>query len=104
MRPAGPLKDAEVADSLREQGNDAFRRRSFKEALHYYTCAVQTAPPGTDTAARAFANRAACLEEVGDVPGAILDCGRAIEARAPLGIPPPAAVVCSRLVVPPLQP
>ncbi len=53
-------KDANLAESYRQRGNDHFRKNEHKEAIDFYNKAIVTAPWDSHAFALAFGNRGAC--------------------------------------------
>lgn len=68
----------EIAQNFKEQGNDYFKGKRFREALGFYTQGVDAKP--TDVALREalLCNRAACNLELKNYGSVLRDCSAAI--------------------------
>lgn len=62
-------------ESLKNKGNDFFRRRAYDRALIYYTKAIEADKQAT----AGYTNRAICFIHLGKYSEASRDCDRAIE-------------------------
>jgi stress-induced-phosphoprotein 1 len=69
------------SELLKEEGNDAFKRAAFEEAIGLYTQAIE-ACGGKKYSALAlscFNNRAACYQQLSNFSGVIRDCTHVLE-------------------------
>lgn len=63
-------------DELKNKGNELFKAKKYKEAISYYTKAIET----KDDVAALYSNRALCYLNLGLYFHAKEDCDKAIEA------------------------
>eukprot|EP00934_Nitzschia_sp_Nitz4_P002280 Nitzschia sp. Nitz4//scaffold21_size171442//50469//51687//NITZ4_002154-RA/size171442-processed-gene-0.155-mRNA-1//-1//CDS//3329542390//2280//frame0 len=68
--------DVDAAMNFKQQATDAKEMGKFEDALEYYTKAVMAAEP---TSALLYVNRALCLEKLGRISAAVVDCNRALK-------------------------
>jgi len=88
IKPVFKEKNAELAKSKRNEGNAAFGKKWYKQAMMLYSMSAMKAPyPGPnscdDTLAYAIANRSACLYHMGDMNHAIADARFALSLGYP---------------------
>ncbi|GAA5856823.1 hypothetical protein JCM8547_008860 [Rhodosporidiobolus lusitaniae] len=67
---------SEIAEGFREQGNDLFKRRKFRDALGFYTRALDEVGKDLDVEERRtlWSNRAAANLELGNYGATLRDC------------------------------
>lgn len=61
----------EVATNFKQQGNDYYKGKRFKEASNFYTQAIDAKPDSKPLLESLFANRAACNLELSEI---FIDC------------------------------
>eukprot|EP00794_Sanderia_malayensis_P017717 gene17717-19488_t len=72
-------KKAKLLDSTKSQGNEAFKKGKYKEALDLYTKALKIDPFNKATNAKIHSNRANVNQKLNRLDEAIEDCDKAIE-------------------------
>ncbi|ORZ39585.1 hypothetical protein BCR44DRAFT_159291 [Catenaria anguillulae PL171] len=73
-----PKQKEELAQKLKNQGNDLYKAGKFAEAVSYYTRAIEMQP----TSAVYWCNRAACYANLNEPNKVIEDCTKALELDA----------------------
>ncbi|KAH9947251.1 40S ribosomal protein S7 [Amylocystis lapponica] len=68
----------EIAQNFKEQGNDYFRGKRYREAVQFYTQAVDAKPTETALLEALLCNRAACNLELENYGSVLRDCSKAI--------------------------
>jgi len=68
----------EIAQNFKEQGNDYFKGKRYREALGFYTQGVDTKPPDVVLQEALLCNRAACNLELKNYGSVLRDCSRAL--------------------------
>ncbi|KAL6309577.1 40S ribosomal protein S7 [Sparassis latifolia] len=68
----------EVAQNFKEQGNDYFKGKRYREALQFYTQGVDAAPSNKTLMEALLCNRAACNLELKNYGLVLKDCSEAI--------------------------
>ncbi|KAI0260525.1 hypothetical protein BC834DRAFT_1044554 [Gloeopeniophorella convolvens] len=71
----------EIAQSFKEQGNEYFRGRRFREAAGFYAQGVQARPDDAALREALLLNRAACNLELQNYGAVLRDCADAIAAN-----------------------
>ncbi|EMD40671.1 hypothetical protein CERSUDRAFT_130797 [Gelatoporia subvermispora B] len=71
----------EVAQNFKEQGNDYFKGKRYREALGFYTQGIDANPTDSATLEALLCNRAACNLELKNYGSVLKDCSRAIGAN-----------------------
>ncbi|KAK6346974.1 hypothetical protein TWF696_007069 [Orbilia brochopaga] len=69
----------EVAQNFRQQGNECYRSKSWRDAVEYYTKALATKCTVDEINEACYANRAACNLELQNYRRASLDCAEALK-------------------------
>ncbi|KAL0074646.1 hypothetical protein J3Q64DRAFT_1777678 [Phycomyces blakesleeanus] len=71
----------EIAENFKNQGNDCFRegKPKYKDAVDYYTKAIETDCSDKKLMEACYANRAAVNLELGNLGRAIRDCAKCLE-------------------------
>lgn len=69
----------EVATSFKKNGNDAFKRKSYKDAIEHYTKALQTKCGQPEIDEACYVNRAACNLELENYGKVLADCSKALK-------------------------
>ncbi|KAI5299965.1 hypothetical protein KEM55_000782 [Ascosphaera atra] len=64
---------------LKEEGNDAFKKKKYEEAIKVYSQALDVDPKNVDINAKLLQNRAASYLNTGKYDEAIEDCTKALE-------------------------
>lgn len=82
-RPVFKQKNAEMARTKKTEGNEAFQKKRYKQALALYSMAVCKAPDGDDTVAYCVANRSACHFYLGDLVHCLQDIELALSLNYP---------------------
>lgn len=72
----------EVATSFKENGNDSFKHKEYKDAIEYYTKALQTKSGRSEIDEACYVNRAACNLELQNYGKVLYDCSRALRINA----------------------
>lgn len=72
------LKDAM---EFKKRGNDAYKNKNYKEAINYYTKALEIIPESDEERSVFFCNRAACHLFLDNVDEVIADCSSAIALK-----------------------
>jgi DnaJ family protein C protein 7 len=81
------LKLVKQLDSLRNQGNEAFKSASWTEALDFYSQCVNVAPFDSVHRVKALSNRATVYLKINDLGQAMKDCNSALEMLENLFFP-----------------
>ncbi|KAI0034417.1 hypothetical protein K488DRAFT_45503 [Vararia minispora EC-137] len=68
----------EIAQNFKEQGNDYFKGRRFREALGFYTQGIDAKPEDLALMEALLCNRAACNLELKNFGSVLRDCATAI--------------------------
>lgn len=68
----------EIAQNFKEQGNDYFKGKRWREALGFYTQAVDAKPTDPALQEALLCNRAACNLELHNYGSVLRDCSKAI--------------------------
>ncbi|KAL1758742.1 hypothetical protein FB107DRAFT_271706 [Schizophyllum commune] len=68
----------EVAQNFKEQGNDYFKGKRWREALGFYTQAIDAKPTDPALQEALLCNRAACNLELKNYGSVLRDCSKAI--------------------------
>ncbi|KAI0313606.1 40S ribosomal protein S7 [Amylostereum chailletii] len=72
----------EIAQNFKEQGNDYFKGRRYREALGFYTQGVDAKPDDLSLKEALLCNRAACNLELKNYGSVLRDCSSAILLNA----------------------
>ncbi|KAL4241503.1 TTC4 family protein [Abortiporus biennis] len=72
----------EVADNFKDQGNDYFRGKRYREALGFYTQGVDAKPTDNVLLEALLCNRAACNLELKNYGNVLKDCSKALSLNA----------------------
>lgn len=74
---------SEIASNFRTQGNDAFRHKHWRDALTFYTKALETSslPPDDSIREICLINRAAANLELKNYGSVLRDCAKVIEGN-----------------------
>jgi len=84
VKPVFKPKNAEVAKAKRAEGNEAYQKKRYKQAMMLYTMSAMKAPSsGDDTLAYSIANRSACLYYLGDLKRCMADIEFALKQGYP---------------------
>ncbi|KAK7470989.1 ribosomal protein S7A, variant 2 [Stygiomarasmius scandens] len=73
------LPTVEVAQNFKEQGNDYFKGKRWREALGFYTQGIDAKPTDSALQEALLCNRAACNLELQNYGSVLRDCSKAIE-------------------------
>ncbi|KAG5637313.1 hypothetical protein H0H81_005006 [Sphagnurus paluster] len=73
---------AEVAQNSKEQGNDYFKGKRYREALGFYTQGVDAKPTDKALHEALLCNRAACNLELKNYGSVLRDCSKALTLNA----------------------
>lgn len=68
----------EIATSFKENGNESFKRKSYKDAIEFYTKAIQTKCDRPEIDEACYVNRAACNLELQNYGKVLGDCSKAL--------------------------
>ncbi|KAI0375711.1 40S ribosomal protein S7 [Pilatotrama ljubarskyi] len=68
----------EIAQNFKEQGNDYFKGKRYREALGFYTQGIDAKPTDKALLEALFCNRAACNLELQNYGSVLRDCSKAI--------------------------
>ncbi|KAK7061427.1 Tetratricopeptide repeat protein 4 [Favolaschia claudopus] len=68
----------EVAKNFKEQGNDYFKGKRYREALGFYTQGIDAKPPDLALQEALLCNRAACNLELKNNGSVLRDCSKAL--------------------------
>ncbi|KAJ8481730.1 hypothetical protein ONZ51_g5828 [Trametes cubensis] len=71
----------EIAQNFKEQGNDYFKGKRYREALGFYTQGVDAKPTDNTTLEALLCNRAACNLELQNYGSVLRDCSKAISVN-----------------------
>jgi len=83
VQPVFKKKNAELARAKRSEGNDAFQKKRYKQAMNLYSMASCKAPDGDETVAYSVANRSACHFYLGDLKSCLQDIEYALSLNYP---------------------
>jgi hypothetical protein len=83
VQPVFKQKNAELARTKRTEGNEAFQKKRYKQALALYSMAACKAPDGDETVAYSVANRSACHFYLGDLAHCLQDIDLALTLNYP---------------------
>jgi len=83
VQPVFKKKNAELARQKRTEGNEAFQKKRYKQALNLYSMAACKAPDGDETIAYSVANRSACHFYLGDLIHCLQDIDFALNLNYP---------------------
>ncbi|EPS40598.1 hypothetical protein H072_5522 [Dactylellina haptotyla CBS 200.50] len=72
---------SEIAQNFREQGNECYGRKNWKDAVEFYTKALAAGCKVDAINVACYANRAACNLELYNYRRAILDCDEALKIK-----------------------
>ncbi|KAF8558983.1 40S ribosomal protein S7 [Imleria badia] len=68
----------EIAQNFKEQGNDYFKGRRFREAIGFYTQGIDAKPTDSSLQEALYCNRAACNLELKNYGLVLKDCSKAL--------------------------
>ncbi|KAG6378430.1 40S ribosomal protein S7 [Boletus reticuloceps] len=68
----------EIAQSFKDQGNDYFKGRRYREALGFYTQGLDAQPTDSTLQETLYCNRAACNLELKNYGSVLKDCSKAL--------------------------
>ncbi|KAI0335537.1 40S ribosomal protein S7 [Cubamyces sp. BRFM 1775] len=71
----------EIAQNFKEQGNDYFKGKRYREALGFYTQGVDAKPTDNAILEALLCNRAACNLELQNYGSVLRDCSKAISVN-----------------------
>ncbi|TFK56162.1 TPR-like protein [Heliocybe sulcata] len=71
----------EIAQNFKEQGNDYFKSKRYREALGFYTQGLDAKPADPAIVEALLCNRAACNLELQNYGSVLKDCSRALTAN-----------------------
>ena len=83
VKPVFKQKNAELANTKRLEGNEAFQKKRYKQAAMLYTVSVMKAVAGQETLAYSVANRSACQFYLGDLTSCLQDIQLALSSGYP---------------------
>ena len=83
VKPVYKQKNAELANTKRLEGNEAFQKKRYKQAAMLYTVSVMKAVAGQETLAYSVANRSACQFYLGDLASCLQDIQLALSSGYP---------------------
>jgi len=83
VEPVYKKKDPAFAKQKREEGNAAFQKKWYKQAVMMYSVSVIKSPPGDETFAYSVANRSACLYYLGEISLCVADIKLALASNYP---------------------
>lgn len=83
VQPVFKRKNADLAKTKRAEGNEAFQKKRYKQALGLYSMAACKAPDGDETIAYSVANRSACHFYLGDLRHCVQDIDLALGLNYP---------------------
>ena len=83
VQPVFKKKDKEVAKKKREDGNAAYTKKWYRQAMMMYSVAAVKAPVGDESLAYSIANRSACLYYLGEIKLCIADINLALVCGYP---------------------
>ncbi|GAA6061365.1 hypothetical protein JCM10212_005819 [Sporobolomyces blumeae] len=71
---------SEIAEGFRQQGNDLFKARKFRDAMGFYSRAIDECGPSLDVDERRtlYSNRAACNLELANYGACLRDCSQVL--------------------------
>lgn len=73
-----PSENLEMADRLKEEGNENFKQGNYRAALKLYTKAIECTPGETDEKCIYYKNRAAANLKLGKFEQAVKDTDKAL--------------------------
>jgi len=74
--------EIEIAQNFKEQGNDYFKGKRFREALGFYTQGIDAKPTNSTILEAIICNRAACNLELENYGSVLRDCSKAISLNS----------------------
>ena len=87
VKPIFKPKSAEIAKTKRAEGNEAFQKKRYKQAMMLYTVSVIKSPHTNkrpdETLAYSVANRSACFYHLGDMRSCLGDIELALKSGYP---------------------
>jgi len=83
VKPVFKQKNADIAKAKRTEGNEAYQKKRYKQAMLLYTMSAMKAPSGDETLAYSIANRSACLYYMGDLKRCMADIDFALSNGYP---------------------
>ena len=87
VKPVFKTKNAELAKTKRAEGNEAFQKKRYKQAMMLYTMSVMKSPHNgskpDESLSYAVANRSACFYYLGDMESCLKDIDYAISSGYP---------------------
>jgi tetratricopeptide (TPR) repeat protein len=89
VEPVFKHKDLELARKKRAEGNTAFQKKWYRQALLLYSVSAVKSPggpAGEETLAYAYANRSACLYYLGEMQLALADIQLALSHNYPAAL------------------
>ncbi|KAF9246923.1 40S ribosomal protein S7 [Melanogaster broomeanus] len=72
----------EIAQNFKEQGNDYFKGKRYREAMGFYTQGLDVKPTDTAVQEALYCNRAACNLELKNYGSVLRDCSKALLINA----------------------
>ena len=85
VKPIFKPKNQELAKSKRLEGNEAFQKKNYKQAMMLYTISAMKSPNSNKdtTLAYSVANRSACFYHLGDIESCLKDVDYALKCGYP---------------------
>jgi len=83
VAPVYKKKDKNAARKKREEGNAAYAKKWYRQAMMMYSVAAVKSPPGDECLAYSIANRSACLYYLGEIKLCIADINLALASGYP---------------------
>jgi tetratricopeptide (TPR) repeat protein len=83
VKPVYSEKDLEAAKKLKDEGNNAFQKKWYKQAHSLYSTSMVKSPCNNDTYAYSMANRSACNYYLGEAQHCIADIDIALKSGYP---------------------
>jgi len=83
VKPVFKEKNAEVAKAKRAEGNEAYQKKRYKQAMMLYTVSAMKSPVNNETLSYSVANRSACFYYLGDMQKCLRDIDFALESGYP---------------------
>ncbi|TDL29805.1 TPR-like protein [Rickenella mellea] len=74
--------DVEIAQNFKEQGNEYFKGKRFREALGFYSQGIDAQPTDPHLTEALLCNRAACNLELQNYGSVLRDCSKALVLNA----------------------